>query len=64
LLFEDGLQSLGGTQGLETVQGISQTNAGKNKKFITMDGALLTGFGLRLGKAITELSGKINEAVK
>jgi iron complex transport system substrate-binding protein len=64
LLFDDGLQSLGGTPGLETVQGIAQTNAGKNKKFITMDGALLTSFGLRLGKAITELSGKINEAVK
>ncbi|ATP57553.1 hemin ABC transporter substrate-binding protein [Pedobacter ginsengisoli] len=64
LLFDDGLQSLGGTQGLQTVQGISQTNAGKNKKFITMDGTLLTGFGLRLGKAISELSGKINEAVK
>lgn len=64
LLFDDGLQSLGGTQGLETVQGIAQTKAGKNKKFITMDGALLTSFGLRLGKAITELSGKINEAVK
>lgn len=64
LLFDDGLQSLGGTKGLETVQGIAQTNAGKNKKFLTMDGALLTGFGLRLGQAITELSGKINNAVK
>ncbi|WP_246254537.1 hemin ABC transporter substrate-binding protein [Pedobacter foliorum] len=64
LLFDDGLQSLGGAQGLETVQGIAQTNAGKNKKFVTMDGALLTSFGLRLGKAITELSGKINEVVK
>lgn len=59
LLFESGLQSLDGVEGLLKVQGISQTNAGKNKKFITMDGQLLTGFGPRLGKALAELSSKI-----
>ncbi len=59
LLFESGLQSLDGAEGLLKVQGISQTNAGKNKKIITMDGQLLTGFGPRVGKALTELSLKI-----
>ncbi|MDN3547786.1 heme/hemin ABC transporter substrate-binding protein [Mucilaginibacter aquaedulcis] len=59
LLFSSGMESLGGAAGLLNVQGISQTNAGKNKKFITMEGELLTGFGPRLGQAIAELSQKL-----
>lgn len=59
LLFDSGLESIGGVDGLLKVQGISQTNAGKNKKVISMDGQLLTGFGLRLGKAMAELASKL-----
>jgi iron complex transport system substrate-binding protein len=59
LLFDSGLESIGGTEGLLKVQGVGQTNAGKNKKIITMDGQLLTGFGPRLGKAMIELSSKL-----
>ncbi|WP_237028729.1 heme/hemin ABC transporter substrate-binding protein [Pedobacter steynii] len=59
LLFDDGLESLGGAKGLSGVQGVSQTNAGKTKKFITMNGELLTSFGPRLGQAVTELAEKI-----
>lgn len=59
LLFSSGMQSLGGPQGLLDVQGISQTKAGKAKRFVTMDGELLTGFGPRLGMAIAELAQKI-----
>lgn len=59
LLFESGLESIGGVDGLLKIQGISQTNAGKNKKVITMDGQLLTGFGPRLGKAMIELASKL-----
>ncbi|TZF85956.1 ABC transporter substrate-binding protein (plasmid) [Pedobacter sp. BS3] len=59
LLFDSGMQSLGGVQGLSQVKGIAQTNAGKNQKFITMDGELLTSFGPRLGLAINELAQKI-----
>lgn len=59
LLFDNGLESLGGVDGLLKVQGINQTNAGKNKKVISMDGQLLTGFGPRLGKAMSELSLKL-----
>lgn len=59
LLFDSGLESVGGIEGLLKVQGIGQTNAGKNKKIITMDGQLLTGFGPRLGKAMIELSSKL-----
>jgi iron complex transport system substrate-binding protein len=59
LLFSSGMESLGGAAGLLNVQGVSQTNAGKNKKFITMDGELLTGFGPRLGQAVAQLSQKL-----
>jgi iron complex transport system substrate-binding protein len=60
LLFNSGLESLGGIDGLLKVQGIAQTKAGKNRKVIEMDGQLLTGFGIRLGQAITELAEKVN----
>ena len=58
VLFSSGLESLEGIDGLLKVPGIASTNAGKNKKVITMDGQLLTGFGPRLGKAALELSQK------
>jgi len=59
LLFTSGLQSLGGINGLLQIQGIAQTNAGKNRKVIEMDGQLLTGFSPRLGKALQELADKL-----
>ncbi len=61
LLFSSGLESLGGIGGLLSVQGIDQTKAGKSKKVVSMDGALLTGFGPRLGQAVAELARKINQ---
>lgn len=60
LMFEDGLKSMGGVDGLMKVQGIPQTTAGKEKKVIVMDGQLLTGFGPRVIQAVKELSGKLN----
>ncbi len=59
LFFDSGLESLGGADGLLKVPGIAATNAGKNRKFITMDGLLLTGFTPRVGKAVAELSSLI-----
>jgi iron complex transport system substrate-binding protein len=64
LLFDSGLESLGGTDGLLAVQGIAQTNAGKNSRVIVMDGHLLSGFSPRLGKALQELSQKIAQKPK
>lgn len=64
LLFDSGLESLGGAQGLAKVQGIAQTNAGKNGRIVTMDGHLLTGFSPRLGKALQELTQKIAQKTK
>jgi iron complex transport system substrate-binding protein len=61
LMFSSGLESLGGMDGLLKVPGVAMTNAGKNKQVIEMDGQLLTGFGPRVGKAIAQLSTKLNE---
>jgi iron complex transport system substrate-binding protein len=57
LMFTDGLQSMGGVDGLLKVPGVAQTTAGKEKKVVTMDGQLLTGFGPRVVSAVKELSG-------
>ncbi len=61
LLFDTGLQSMGGVDGVLSIEGITKTNAGKNKKIITMDGLLLTGFTPRIGEAVTTLNQKISE---
>lgn len=57
LLFDSGLESLGNKDGLiKTVPGVMETNAGKNKAIIAMDGALLSGFGPRVGQAAIQLN--------
>jgi len=61
LMFEKGLESLGGIDGVLKIQGIEQTNAGKNNQIIAMDGALLSGFGPRVGQAAKELNQLISK---
>jgi iron complex transport system substrate-binding protein len=61
LFFETGLQSIGGIDGALQIQGIEQTNAGKNRKIIAMDGALLSGFGPRVGEAAKKLNQLLSE---
>lgn len=55
LMFTSGAQSLG-PDGIFNVPGVSATNAGKNKALIQMDGQLLSGFGPRVGEALTQLN--------
>ncbi|RPD45381.1 hemin ABC transporter substrate-binding protein [Hymenobacter sediminis] len=59
LLFDSGLQSLGGKTGLLQIPGVAQTTAGRTGRVVEMDGQLLTGFGPRLGQATTELASKL-----
>ena len=61
LMFDTGLESLGGIDGVLKIPGVDKTNAGKNKKIIAMDGALLSGFGPRLGEAATQLNGLLSK---
>lgn len=64
LLFDSGLGSLGGPQGVLKIPGVDKTNAGKNKKIISMDGALLSGFGPRLGEGVSKLNRLLSENAK
>lgn len=64
LMFDSGLGSLGGPQGVLKVPGVDKTNAGRNKKIITMDGALLSGFGPRTGEAAAQLNTLLAENAK
>ncbi|MFI2744640.1 hemin ABC transporter substrate-binding protein [Zhouia sp. PK063] len=59
LLFDSGLQSLNGIEGLKNIPGINTTTAVKKEQIISMDGLLLTGFGPRVGEAIQQLHSKI-----
>ena len=56
LMFDKGLESIGGVDGVLKLEGISSTNAGKNKKIIAMDGQLVSGFGPRVGQAAAQLN--------
>ena len=59
LMFDSGVESLKGDAGVLKIPGVDKTNAGKNKKIITMDGGLLSGFGPRLGEAAAQLNSKL-----
>lgn len=56
LLFNTGFESLNGEAGLMEIPGMNKTTAGKNKRFIRMDGQYLSGFGPRVGKAAIDLA--------
>lgn len=62
LMFDSGLKSLNGKEGLSQVPGIDRTPAFRNGRIIAMDGQYLTGFGPRAGKAALELAEKINSS--
>lgn len=62
--FSSGLESAGGDAGALKMPGVSQTNAGKNKKIIAMDGGLVSGFGPRLGEAAVGLNKLLIENTK
>lgn len=64
LLFDSGLVSLIGAQGVLKIPGVDKTNAGKNKKIIAMDGALLSGFGPRVGEGAAQLNTLLLENAK
>lgn len=64
LLFDSGLASLGGIDGLLAVPGVAQTNAGKNKAVISLDGGLVSNFGPRTGEAAKALNKALAEKVK
>jgi len=62
--FSSGLQGAGGNGGVLKMPGVSQTNAGKNKKIIAMEGGLVSSFGPRLGEAAVVLNKLLVENTK
>ena len=64
LMFDSGIGSLGGPQAVLKIPGVDKTNAGKNKKIISMDGALLSGFGPRVGEGVAKLNSLLLENAK
>ena len=62
VLFESGLKSIGGVEGLLKGPGLAQTPAGRNKRIVAMDGLYLSGFGPRCGRAALDLFRGIYES--
>ena len=58
LMFDFGFSSLGGTESILKMPGVSLTNAGKTKRIIEMDSGLLSNFSVRLPEAIIQLNAK------
>jgi len=55
LMTTSGLESVGGIEGLVRIPGIAQTPAGKERRVITLEDALLYSFGPRTPVALAEL---------
>ncbi len=56
LMFESGVQSLGGIEGVLRIPGVMQTTAGLRKQIIVVEGIKLSNFGPRLGEAVKEVA--------
>ena len=52
----NGLESLGGIDGLLRQPGLAQTPAGQNRRVVAVDDALLLGFGPRVGEGVRDLA--------
>lgn len=60
LMFDFGMDSLGGKAGVLEMPGVLFTNAGKTKKIVPIDGPLMINFSTRLDQAILSLHKLIN----
>jgi iron complex transport system substrate-binding protein len=60
LMFDSGKSSLSDAGGVMGIPGVKSTTAGKKNAVITMDGQLLSGFGPRVGVAISTLNKELN----
>ncbi|MFC8042929.1 hemin ABC transporter substrate-binding protein [Nocardia sp. NPDC057353] len=56
LVMTDGLESVGGLDGLAKVPGIAQTPAGRDRRVVDMSDAVLLSFGPNTGRVVAALS--------
>lgn len=61
VFFDSGIQSVGGKEGVASIQGIDQTDAFKSGHIVSLDGQYLSGFGPRVGKAALELAKAVRQ---
>lgn len=55
VVFQKGLESVGGLEGLLKLPGVAQTPAGQSRKVVAMDDLYLGSFGPRAGRAALDL---------
>lgn len=64
LVMTKGLESTGGVTGLIALPGIAQTDAGKNKRIVSVDDSLLLSFGPRTADLLAQLQIAIDTVMK
>jgi iron complex transport system substrate-binding protein len=64
LVMTKGLESTGGVAGLIALPGIAQTDAGENKRVISVDDSLLLSFGPRTPDFLQQLQVAIDKVIK
>lgn len=64
LVMTKGLESTGGVTGLFALPGIAQTDAGKNKRIVSVDDSLLLSFGPRTADLLAQLQIAIDTVMK
>lgn len=64
LMMNSGIQSVGGKDGVLQAPGVSLTEAAKNERVYSMDGAYLLNFGPRVGEAVLDLMTKFYPGVE
>lgn len=62
LVMGDGLQSVGGEDGLLEVAGVAQTPAGRDRRFAIVDDGLLYSFGPRMAATLQVLAAQLDAA--
>ena len=63
VVMRSGLASVGGVDGLVTLPGVAQTPAGRARRVVAVDDALLLSFGPRTGQVLTILADGIAAAL-
>jgi iron complex transport system substrate-binding protein len=63
VVMRSGLASVGGVDGLVTLPGVAQTPAGRARRVVAVDDALLLSFGPRTGQVLTILADGIADAL-
>jgi iron complex transport system substrate-binding protein len=64
LVMTKGLESVGGIDGLISLPGVAQTNAGKKRRVISVDDSLLLSFGPRTPSLVSKLSIAVSQVMK